>query len=421
MVNKNSEKLQTINQNNKKRWYYLATGTVMLLFLGLLYAWSIFASPFKKIYPDWTNPNLSLTFTISMIFFCLGGYVSGNLSKKIKSNLLIKISAALLFIGFFSLSRLNPQSPESSLKMLYIFYGVICGSGVGIGYNWILGNVNKWFPDKVGFASGILLMGFGFGGMILGSIVKVLVGVVGLMNTFLFLAFGVFAVLIAGSFIIKAPREGELSFLNIKTEHKENADKSYTPSEMIKTLPFWCFFFWAISVSASGLLVVGSAATIAETFGAPAILGLLVSVFNGLGRVIFGQVFDKYGYSKAMTLNSVSLMLSGISLTLGSLNNNVILIFIGLLLVGISYGGAPSLTSSIIHSFYGAKNYSVNFSLTNFSLIPAALIGPMVSSSLLERFNGNYTSTFILIIVLATLAFVLKSLLNSSSKKLQSN
>lgn len=407
-----------INLNNNIRWRYLATGTLMLLFLGLLYAWSIFASPFKKIYPAWTGSNISLTFTISMICFCLGGFISGNLSKKIKSSLLIRVAAVMLLIGFFSLSKLNPETPEISLKKLYLFYGVICGSGVGIGYNWIIGNINRWFPDKVGFASGVMLMGFAFGGMVLGSIVKVLVGVVGLSNTFLFLAFGIFSVLILGSFIIKAPKEGELDFLKTALKNEKKPDKSFTPDEMIKTLPFWYFFLWAVSVAASGLLVVGSAATIAETFGAPAILGLLVSIFNGLGRVSFGQIFDRFGYNVAVTLDCIFLLLSGIVLTLGSISNNVILIFVGLLLVGMAYGGAPSLSSSFTHATYGEKNFSVNYSIINFSLIPAAVIGPMISSFLLEKSNGNYTSTFIMIIVLAIFALVMKLLLNSSSKKL---
>ena len=401
------------NESNKK-YLNLITGTIMLMFLGLLYAWSIFASPFKEIYPSWSGSDLSLTFTISMVFFCIGGFISGKLSKRFSANSIMKVSALLLLVGFFGLSRLNPQNQEASLKQLYILYGLLCGSGVGLGYNSIIGSVNKWFPDKVGFSSGILLMGFGFGGMILGSIVNILIINFGLMSTFLVLAIVIFIVLAAGSFIIKSPE----AMTTQTSDKKSTTTADYTPAEMLKTLAFWCFFFWVIAVSSSGLLVINSAATIAVAFGAPATLGLLVSVFNGFGRVIFGQIFDKLGYHKAMIINNILLLFYGLSLVFGALSKNVILIFIGLLLVGICYGGAPSLTSSAIHSFFGAKNYSQNFSVTNFSLIPAAFIGPMISSSLLEKSNGNYTSTFIMIVIFSIIALFLSVMLKNSRKKL---
>ncbi len=403
----------TKEQSNKK-YLNLITGTIMLMFLGLLYAWSIFASPFKEIYPSWSSSDLSLTFTISMVFFCIGGFISGKLSKRFSANSIMKVSAILLLAGFFGLSRLNPQNQEASLKQLYILYGFLCGSGVGLGYNSIIGSVNKWFPDKVGFSSGILLMGFGFGGMILGSIVNILIINFGLMSTFLVLAVVIFIVLAAGSSIIKSPD----AITAQKSDKKVTTTADYTPAEMLKTLTFWCFFFWIIAVSSSGLLVINSAATIAVAFGAPATLGLLVSVFNGFGRVIFGQIFDKFGYHKAMIINNILLLLSGLSLVFGALSKNVILIFAGLLLVGICYGGAPSLTSSAIHSFFGAKNYSQNFSVTNFSLIPAAFIGPMISSSLLEKSNGNYTSTFIMIVIFSIIALFLSVILKNSRKNL---
>ena len=399
-------------QNNSKRWLYLATGTIMLVFLGLLYAWSIFAGPFKKLYTSWSDSNLSWTFTISMIFFCIGGFVSGKLLKKYKFDLIIRVAAVLLFVGFLGLYRLNTIKQDVSLKLLYFFYGVLCGSGVGIGYNSIIGSVNSWFPDKVGYSSGILLMGFGFGGMLLGSIVKVLIINFGLMNVFLILAIVIFIILALGSFIIKTPLESNDQQTNTEIYKSDGScvKSDYTVEEMIKTYSFWCFFFWAIAVSSSGLLVINNAASIAETFGAHAVLGLVVSAFNGLGRVFFGQLFDKLTYNKSMLVNNILLILAGIFLAIGSLNKSVLLVFIGLPLIGICYGGAPSLTSSIIHLFYGAKNYSINFSIANFSLIPAAIIGPTISSVLLEKSNGNYTTTFIMIIIIAIIALILQVL-----------
>lgn len=400
---------------NKKRYLYLAMGTLMLLFLGLLYAWSIFAIHLKKIYTAWSASQLSLTFTISMVFFCIGGLLSGNLNKKLKSNYVIMISAAFLLAGFYGLSNLNEEIPELSLKSLYLFYGVFCGTGVGIGYNSVMGVVNKWFPEKVGFSSGILLMGFGVGGLILGSAVNTTVINFGINKTFLVLAIAIFLVLIVGAVVLKVPEKNHNK--QIINDVNTSAKKEYTSSEMLKSSSYWLFFSWCIAVSSSGLLVISGAATIAVTFGAPAVLGLMVSVFNGAGRVLYGTLFDKFGYDKAMLINNIVLLISGISLTLGSISKNVVLIFVGLLLVGLCYGGSPALTSSVIHSFYGAKNYNLNFSLSNFSLVPAAFIGPMISSFLLEKSNGNYTPVFMVIIIFALIALVLKTFLKANMEK----
>ena len=61
----------------KNRWLRVAVGTVMMLCLGTLYAWSIFRAPFGARYPDWTASDLSLNFTISMVCYCAGGFLGG--------------------------------------------------------------------------------------------------------------------------------------------------------------------------------------------------------------------------------------------------------------------------------------------------------------------------------------------------------
>lgn len=396
----------------RKRWIYLAVGAVMLLFLGLLYAWSIFRAPLGAIFQNWSVSNLSLTFTISMIFFCLGGFAGGKLGKVLSGRTITMISAAALFLGFFGASRLNPQSPERSLMLLYLFYGVFCGTGVGVGYNVVLGTISRWFPDKPGLSSGVLLMSFGCGGIILGGTAGSIIQWKGLFDTFLILAFTVAIVMLAGSFFMKPPKSGSTN----GAEAAVVSGKSYTAGEMLRTTFFWCYFLWGIVVSSAGLLVINAAAVIAASFGLPAVLGLIVSLFNGGGRLIMGSLFDEKGRKFSMALNTAFLFLAGAVLTAGALFRQPVLIVIGLIFVGISYGGTPSLTSAVIHNSFGAKNYAVNFSLANFQLIPAAMIGPMISSFLLERAGGAYLTTFLMIIVLAAAAFVLHLLLNCRNK-----
>lgn len=405
-----------MNDKNGLRWLYLCVGTLMMMFLGLLYAWSIFRAPLGSIFKEWSVADLSLTFTISMITFCIGGFISGKLSKKIKYNYIAIIGALLLLIGFIGVSRMNPSNGVTSLKMLYFFYGVLCGGGVGCCYNVVLSSVNRWFTDRPGFASGVLLMGFGLGGIVLGSVVNRMIIHLGVLDTFLKLGIVVSIVIIVGSFFLRMPTyQNEIAITEVKTYDLNN---EYTTSEMMRTSAFWYFWLWGVVISASGLLVISNAASIAIAFGAPAELGLIVSVANGAGRVFFGTLFDKFGRKTAMNLNMVFLFLAGVSLVIGSQSSSVALILVGLIFVGASYGGSPALNSAVIYKFFGSKNFPVNFGLATFLIIPAAIMGPTIASVLLDKNNGSYTSAFTVIIVFAAIAVVLSSLLKKGCREI---
>ena len=231
--------------NTNKRWLYLGTGTLALLFLGLIYAWSIFRTPFGELFPDWSISQLSLTFTISMIFFCLGGFAGGIMSKSLSVRTRFLIAAIMLFIGFFAVSMVNTENSSASLTMLYIFYGVFGGGGVGVGYNTVIGTINKWFPDKVGLASGIMLMGFGLGGLVLGSVVNSLIGSAGLLQVFRILGIIIAVVCVLAAFIIKVPSADEAETLSsmaassgVKAKNGRSdggaESKNYTASEKQK-------------------------------------------------------------------------------------------------------------------------------------------------------------------------------------------
>jgi MFS transporter, OFA family, oxalate/formate antiporter len=403
--------------NNSKRWLYLAVGTVVLLFEGLIYAWSLFRTPFSEIYTDWTVSQLSMTFTISISCFCIGGFIGGQLSKKLNVKIRFLITAVCLFVGFFGVSMLNSADSAGSLTKLYIFYGVFGGGGVGIGYNAVISTITKWFPDKVGLASGIMLMGFGLGSLLLGSIVTSMVGSMGLFPTFKILAIAIAIVLVIAALVIKAPEAPATADASAEAKPEEDANvTNYSAGEMLKTSRFWIFFFWAIFLNSAGLMVINSAANISVAYGGTAILGMIVSLFNGAGRIVAGNNFDKYKRKKATLINLAFMLIAGLLLVVAGKSNSLILVTIGLIFVGMAYGGTPTITSAYTSLSFGPKNFTTNFSISNFSLLPAAIAGPMISSKLLESAGGAYDSNFIAIVVFSAIALVLWVLLNGASK-----
>lgn len=394
-------------EQSQKRWFYLGVGTVLLIFCGMIYGWSLFREPFGQVYTTWTLSQLSMTFTISMVFFCLGGFTAGKLSAKLSPRTIIMLSAVLLLIGFLGVSHMNPEDPDTGLIMLYLCYGVLGGTGVGFSYNSVIGTMNKWFPDKPGTASGIMLMGFGLGALILGSVATGLIGSFGIFKTFMILGIAIFVVLMIGSLFIKVPETAAGGKNAVSAEGK-------SPAKMLKAPSFWVFFLWCIVGNSAGLMVINSAASIAVLFGAPAIVGMIVSVFNGAGRVLIGGIFDKTGRKMTMLVNILVLIGGGIALFMGAKTTAMVLILCGLLCMGIAYGGFPTITSAFINRQYGPKYFPTNFSLANFSLIPAAILGPMISSKLIENSGGGYDTTFAAIILCGLGTLVLWVLLNGA-------
>jgi OFA family oxalate/formate antiporter-like MFS transporter len=395
--------------------------------LGVLYAWSIFRAPLSGMFPDWTPVDLSWIFTITMLGFLGGGVISGRLLRRIPHRAVVLISAALLFIGFFGASRIGADSGRS-LTMMFVFYGIFCGLGIGMPYNAILGAMLKWFPGKEGLVSGVMLMGFGFGGLVLGNAIGMFISSFGVNQTFVILAVGVAAVCSVGSFAIRTPDEAQtqaLALLTVKKESprtetdsgagsvKEGNRREYTTTEMIRTGAFVILVLWMISGATGGLMVMNSAASIAIFYGSTAGIGLIATVFNGAGRIAFGLVFDRLGSRPSMSLVAAALIASGALMLLGATSGNAALILIGLPLTGLGYGGSPVITSAFVNRYFGSQNYAANLSIANLSVMASSVIGPLLSGNLQEMNGGAFTGTFTAIGILGIVALVLSLFVKS--------
>ena len=389
--------------NNSKRYLYLIVGTIALLFAGTVYAWSILKVPLAQNF-DWTVPQLTVNFTLTMSFFCLGGILGSLLNKKIGLRNTLIISAILSGAGFIFTSFLS----GSSISMLYVWYGIICGLGIGIAYNNIISTVNQWFLDKKGFSSGVLLMGYGASSLIIGSIAAKTIANAnfGWRNTYLSIGICLFIVLFACALILKT---------RVFDNTNKTADtaalqvKDYTLAEMLKSISFWKALLVITFLAACGNTVISIAKDISLASGLAETLAVtmvgVLSVCNGLGRIICGLIFDKFGCKKTMIYADVLTIIAGIVILIAVMNSSVILCIAGLCIVGLSFGCCPTISAAFIADFFGKKNYNLNYSVFNLNLLIASLIASL--ESYLLAVSGGYTVPFIVLIALAVVALAI--------------
>ena len=389
------------HETSIKRWPYLLYGILVMLFLGLIYAWSVFIAPLEAEF-GWVRSETSLIFTISMSFFCIGGIAGGFLIKKSSIRKTMYLAALFVLTGFFAATRIN------SLAGIYISYGVLCGFGVGLGYNATLGMFAKWYPDKPGFCSGALLMGFGFGGLLLGTSATYLIGIMGWQGTFILFGLITTILLTLCTHIMKEiPPEIAVPTQTRNSANSDWGNEDLDHRQMIKRSSFWLYFIWAMCLGASGLAVIGNAVPVAQEIGMPAALATtiagFISVTNGASRILFGSAFDLLGKRKTMLIDSILAILAvSVLITALSIGNNVLLVA-GFILIGMAYGGVPPTSASYANRMYGPKNYPINFSIINTNIIPASILGPALAG-VLQVATNSYLSTLYAMLGLCVIA-----------------
>ena len=401
---------ETKKDEKSTRWPRLFCAAALMMVLGVLYAWSIFREPLSDLFGTWTAVNLSWVFTITMLGFLVGGVVSGRLSMRVKHRYIVLASAVLCLVGFLGVSRIDAADPAKSLIMMYVFYGLFCGFGIGMPYYAILGAMLKWFPGREGLASGVLLMGFGFGGLVLGNIIGALIVSYGINRTFVILAVGIALIAGGGSFLIREPST-PIGPEPAKSEGGPAVSGpvlgELTPVQMVRTAAFVILVLWMISIATGGLMVMNSAASIAIFYGFSAGIGLVATVFNGVGRMFFGVFFDRFGDRISMAFVSLCLVASCLLMLAGTMGANPALIVIGLPLTCFGYGGSPVITSAFANRYFGPKNYTANLSIINLSVMVSSIAGPILSGSLQDMSGGSFTGTFAAIGVFGAIAVIL--------------
>ena len=379
----------------------LIAGTAMLLINGVIYAWSIYSMPFGAGF-GWSSAQLGACFTVMLASFCLGGVFGGAVANRRGVRVSIPIGGILGCIGFVLCMFLQAHL----IWLLFVSFA-ISGIGVGFVYNGVISAVVPRFPDKKGLASGVLLMGFGASSLVLGGLASRLIASPGFGWHLTYILTG--ALLLAAAFIglpfVLPPRVD-------RDTHAAAPARGLTPRQMLRTKRFWLLFGSAVIGTGFGSGLIAHASYIFVEGGASesvdALAVGLVSVMNGLGRIVFGMLNDRCGFRISLLADAVLYIAAGLiaALVLGS---SAAVLVVVMMLIGACYGAVPTISASLAEEFFGPAHYGRNLGIVNLSI----LVGSFASTAAgaIQTSTGSYAQAFYLFVGLEAVALVLILLL----------
>ncbi len=419
------------------RWLIAIMGTILQLTLGTVYAWSFFQKPLVTAF-QWSNTQVAWAFSLAIFTLGFAAAWGGVKLPKYGPTKLAVIGALLYGLGWilggFALST-------RSLVLLYLGYGIIGGLGLGLGYVTPVATVVKWFPDKKGLVSGMVVMGFGFGALVLSKIIApILVGMYGSDGPGLvrmFYSIGVILLILAvpAAAMMRNPPAGFVPAGYTPPATAAAATGNTAPNATALTaqncvtsgrfMLMWIVFFCNIT---AGIMFIGFQSPMLQDLlklrdpsldtqalaAAGATLIAISSIFNGVGRFFWGGLSDKIGRIQTFRIILASQILVFAALIF---IRQPLLFGILVCYVLLCYGGGFGSMPSFVLDTFGQRLMPAVYGtiLTAWSF--AGIVGPQIVAIIKDMFkdtpNVVPTYTFIVGTILLIIGFLVALMLNN--------
>ncbi|SFB35064.1 MFS transporter, OFA family, oxalate/formate antiporter [Lentibacillus halodurans] len=375
----------------KNRWLIALSGVGIHICIGSAYAWSVFTNPMADAY-GWSTSQISLAFSIAIFLLGFSAAFMGKFVEKRGPRISGMLSAIFFGIGVMGTGL---ATFFESLILLYFFYGIVGGIGLGIGYIAPVSTLVKWFPDHRGLATGLAIMGFGFASLISGPAGEALVSSVGISNAFYILGACYLIIMMAASQYLAPPPEDwkpegmKDEKADEQKQRKEDLSQM-TANEAIKTKPFWMLWTMLFLNVTTGIAIISVASPIGqEITGMSAVTAAtmvgVMGLFNGVGRLGWATISDYIGRPNVYT---IFFTIGTISYFTLPVITSVILFQILVFAIVSCYGGGFASVPAYIGDLFGTKQLGAihGYILTAWAV--AGVVGPMLLSLVYDATNS---------------------------------
>ena len=410
-------------RRTRNRWLIAASAIGIHLCIGSVYAWSVYTSPLMNQL-GWELKETQFTFSLAVFILGISAAFLGHFLEKRGPKL-----SGMLAAVFFGMGIIGSGVAVlfESVYLLYLFYGVFGGIGLGLGYIAPVSTLIKWFPDKPGLATGLAVMGFGFSALISSPLIVYLISQVGIANTFFITGMFYSIIMLLCSIYLALPPEVEQKEMNPSEGNEiQSAQGELSAGVAVKTRRFWYLWLMFFVNICCGIAVISVASPMAQEFtgmtavAAAAMVGIM-GLFNGAGRLGWATLSDKIGRPAVFTLFFLLQILA--FLLLPNIKND--LLFQALIFLILScYGGGFATMQAFLKDLFGTRHLGIIFGYVLTAWAAAGMAGPLFAAwarSHSSSYNGTLYFFAALLAVATVLSIIIGSEIQSLKKEKESS
>ncbi len=404
------------NKGMEKRKLIFTAAFFVIFVCSASAAFSVFSIPLQEA----TGGNASqvaLTLTIYQFSMSLFGIISGRIVDKSGPKKLMYIGGLIFGLGWFMTAFVT------SIPLLYLTCGLVGGAGNGLLYNPSLNTALRWYPEKRGTMSGVLLCAASVGPLVTAKAGAILCDQFGIRGlTFLGISYLIIIWLVG--FKMELPEKDWLptGFSQVSANSDSNQNH-YAPKEMLSTSKFWLLLLLFSIACTGGIMMIGTLSSIGQVqLGmTPVSAANLVAVnllSNLCGRLIIGKLCDKWGELETLALIFVLTIISLIGL---SFSYSLPIFIFFLIILGASFGGVLVVFPPLTSKTFGMKHSGVNYGIMFFGYSIGALLGPQIAARFVDPSLGikAYHQAFIIATFVAIVGLVLALIVRKAFKSVK--